>query len=45
MKCAYRVWLENLRERDHLENIVVDLKEVRRGFVDCTDLAEDRVKW
>jgi len=40
-RCAYRVWLENLRKRDHSG---VDLKEVRQGFVDWTDLAEDRGK-
>jgi len=36
--------LENLRKRDHSENISVDLKEVRLGFVDWTDLAEERGK-
>ena len=44
-RCAYRVWFENLRKRDHLENTGLDLKEVRRGFVDWTDLADDRDKW
>jgi hypothetical protein len=44
-RCAYRVWLENLKKRDHLKNISVDLKEVRRDFVDWTALAEDRDKW
>ena len=44
-RCVCRVWLENLRERDHLENTGVDLIEVRRGFVDWTDLAVDRGIW
>jgi hypothetical protein len=45
MKCTYRVWLENLRKRDHLQNIGVDLKEGRTGFVNWTVLAEDRGRW
>jgi hypothetical protein len=44
-RCAYRVLLENLKKRDHLGNKGVDLTEVRRGFVDWTDLAENRGEW
>jgi hypothetical protein len=50
-RVAYRVWLEILRERDLLEDRRrlkadknVNLKELRWGFVDWTDLVEDRGK-
>jgi hypothetical protein len=46
-------WWEDLRERDHLEEVGVyerimfklGLKEVGRGSMDWIDLAQDRGRW
>jgi len=51
-KCAYRVLVKKLRERDHLEDLSIDERitlkwifKLQDGRVEWTHLAQDRNRW
>jgi hypothetical protein len=40
-----RFWWGDLKEKDHLESINLNLQEIGCGYVDWIELAENRDKW